>query len=54
MLYLVNKFQQKEAAVKRLEDSLSDQEKQMQEKLKFQVVFVYGKVHLLIGIVSLE
>ncbi|PKU31140.1 hypothetical protein llap_18556 [Limosa lapponica baueri] len=37
VLYLLSQFQQKEAAEKKLEDSLSEQEKQLQERLKFQV-----------------
>ncbi|XP_042663280.1 chromosome-associated kinesin KIF4A isoform X2 [Tyto alba] len=36
VLYLLSQFQQKEAAGKKLEDSLSEQEKQLQERLKFQ------------------
>ncbi|XP_065585272.1 chromosome-associated kinesin KIF4A isoform X1 [Cyrtonyx montezumae] len=36
VLYLLSQFQQKEAAEKRLEDSLNEQEKQMQERLNFQ------------------
>ncbi|KAM6381176.1 chromosome-associated kinesin KIF4A isoform 1-T1 [Pluvialis apricaria] len=36
VLYLLSQFQQKEAAEKKLEDSLSEHEKQMQERLKFQ------------------
>lgn len=37
VLYLLSQFQQKEAAEKRLEDSLNEQEKKLQERLQFQV-----------------
>lgn len=37
MLYLLSQFQQKEAAEKKRGDSLSEQEKQLQERLRFQV-----------------
>ncbi|XP_039428230.1 chromosome-associated kinesin KIF4A [Corvus cornix cornix] len=36
VLYLLSQFQQKEAADKRLEDSLNEREKQLQERLQFQ------------------
>ncbi|XP_030352560.1 chromosome-associated kinesin KIF4A isoform X2 [Strigops habroptila] len=36
VLYLLSQFQQKEAAEKKLEDSLNEREEQLQERLRFQ------------------
>lgn len=55
MLYLLSQFQQKEAAEKKRGDSLSEQEKQLQERLRFQVGWLEaaGEGDLSLGRVAL-